>query len=235
MIGIQPRKGYPVSYAATAHRLVQKLAADPLVGPHIDSTLQSPAPHGPMRGARLVILGQDPTVKRVASRRLISKVLNLDKPGSLRTYLDGVCRKLSLDLDREVYSTNLVNAFFRDPPASDSAMLRRAAQIWRPLLSEELTAHPNAWIITLGEPLLDTIVTGDAPRKVRDYWGYEEGHNVGDPAKFAFLPAQNNRLGRPLFPFPHQPSIRKRFYACTLGAYAGFVTAHIDKVNTDTA
>ena len=45
---------------------------------------------------KLVILGQDPTVKNIKSRSMINTVLSLDRNGALRRYL-GVCPQRKWD------------------------------------------------------------------------------------------------------------------------------------------
>ena len=89
---------------------------------------------------KLVILGQDPTVKNAKSRAAIRTVLNLDKEGSLKRYIEGIARGLGLELARNVYATNLLKPFFLSPPASalDDSQLRDLADIWTPVLIEEI-------------------------------------------------------------------------------------------------
>jgi uracil DNA glycosylase len=66
---------------------------------------------------RLIVMGQDPTVKNEASRKLIQTVLNLDKPGgSLYKYLSLICERLGLDLCQHVYAINYAKNFFIRPP-----------------------------------------------------------------------------------------------------------------------
>lgn len=66
-----------------------------------------------IRKVRLVVIGQDPTVKNEASRETIETVLNLDKPrGSLYKYISLICEGLGLDLCRHVYATNYAKNFF---------------------------------------------------------------------------------------------------------------------------
>ncbi|MGE5437901.1 MAG: hypothetical protein ACM3O3_11780, partial [Syntrophothermus sp.] len=45
---------------------------------------------------KLIILGQDPTVKNEKSRSKISTVLNLDKQGALKSYLNNICNQLRI-------------------------------------------------------------------------------------------------------------------------------------------
>ena len=69
-------------------------------------------------GIQLVVLGQDPTVKNAEARGRITTVLNLDKPGSLRSYLQRVCAGLGARLDENVYATNVIKNFFTMPPTT---------------------------------------------------------------------------------------------------------------------
>jgi len=170
---------------------------------------------------RFIILGQDPTVKNEKGRRLITTVLNLDKTNSLYTYLSMVIVRLGGSLEEHAYATNLLKCFFRVPPAFEAGMIERHLGAWLGLLKTELAAFPKAVVLSLGEPVIQAIVTSGF-RKVRDYWGYE-GNNRADAGRFSYIRAENNLLGRDVFPLPHQPSVRKVFYSRWMEEYLGFV------------
>ena len=114
-----------------------------------------------IRKVRLVVIGQDPTVKNEASRETIETVLNLDKPrGSLYKYISLICEGLGLDLCRHVYATNYAKNFFIRPPTQivECNLLHESSQYWLPLLKEELSLFPSRPIVTLGEPLLKALL-----------------------------------------------------------------------------
>lgn len=178
---------------------------------------------------RLVILGQDPTVKREESRGMITTVLNLDKPrGSLYRYISTICSELGLDLCQHVYATNYAKGFFVRPPTQikECNVLKECSRYWLPLLQEELSLFPDRPVITLGEPVLKALAHDPRKALVRRYWGYTPDW-VSTKAVFSCVSLEDNRLGRMLFPFPHQPSLRKRFYDANLRPYLRYVKDNI--------
>jgi hypothetical protein len=207
------------------------LCADPELGSLVDTSLPIPAPFRRPGTVRLVILGQDPTVDNPASRKKIKTALNLDISGSLRTYLLKVCGLLGLDLDSEVYATNLLKNFFVKKPTTlqkqQPDFFQRCLPYWLPVLQAELEEFPGVPVITLGEPLLSTIVCAGASGKVHDYWGYMERWKQGSEKRLAFLSPQQTILERTVFPFPHQPSWQRfPFYSGRLQRYCAFVLDH---------
>lgn len=205
--------------------IMRAIAADPELSAFIDTGLKSPRPFGDGENVRLIILGQDPTVKNPASRANVHVVLNLNRNGSLRTYLKQVCTGLGLNIDQHVFATNLFKNFFVSPPASyPPDRLRRIANYWMPLLLEELARYPNAPILTLGEPVLGLVAKPHAKRKVREYWGYATREADGT-AKTGFrcLAPSENLLGRFVYPMPHQPSVSKPFYRGTMQHYISYI------------
>jgi uracil-DNA glycosylase len=213
-------------YQRQAATVLKALRQDLRIGDFIDAGLRPPMPHGPSKGARLFVLGQDPTVRRVASRKNVRAVLNLDQGGALRTYLDRICRHLRIDSANDVYAANLANNFFVEPPADRPDVLARASELWAPLLRDQLAAHPDAVVVTLGDPVLRAVVTAErtAPVRVRDYWGYAKRSGKAVSIQpFRFVEASDNSLGRRIFPLPHQPSLRKAFYDDNLDRYVRFV------------
>lgn len=174
---------------------------------------------------RLIILGQDPTVKNEESRAKITTVLNLDRAGSLQKYLDEICKVLKIDLNRNVYATNYLKNFFIKPPSQikEDNVFKTFAPIWFPLLQEELAQFDNVPIITLGQPVLSIIVRENAFQRVRDYWGYNDDWKTGKTLPFRYIKSDDNVLNRVIFPFPHQPSINKKFYNARLKDYLAFM------------
>lgn len=178
-----------------------------------------------VRKVRLIVIGQDPTVKNEASRETIETVLNLDKPhGSLYKYISLICERLGLDLSQHVYATNYAKNLFIRPPTQivECDLLHEFSQYWLPLLQEELSLFPSRPIVTLGEPLLKALLFDPKKALVRWYWGYTPDW-VRTKAVFSFVSQEENKLGRRLFPFPHQPSLRKRFYGAKLQSYLGYM------------
>lgn len=109
---------------------------------------------------RLIIIGQDPTVKNINSRKKIETTLNLDKKNALASYISRICNGLGLSLSN-VYATNLFKYFYTNPPASTMNVLYNHIQPNLELLREELNAYPSCPIITLGEPLLKLLTNKD--------------------------------------------------------------------------
>lgn len=180
---------------------------------------------------RLVILGQDPTVKAEKSRAMITTVLNLDKPhGSLYRYISTICDELGLELCRHVYATNYAKGFFVRPPTQikECDVLKECGRYWLPLLQEELSQFPDRPVITLGEPLLRALVHDPKKALVRRYWGYTPDW-AGAKGVFSCVSPEDNKLGRILFPLPHQPSLRKRFYDANLRPYLRYVKDNITR------
>ncbi len=169
---------------------------------------------------KLVIIGQDPTIKRVDRRKEIDCTLNLNKPGAIRKYVKRICSKLGISIE-EVYATNLFKYFYTFPPARTFPILKDHLQPNLVLLEKELSTIPQCPIITLGEPILKLLVNDNA--KVRDCWGYDK-QTSKTSEQFSFIQAKENKLNRSFFPFCHQPSFaRIPFYKETLDQYIDFV------------
>jgi len=147
----------------------------------------------------------------------ITKTLNLDKEGALKRYIGIVCDILGITLD-QVYATNVFKYFYTIPPADTQDVLSAHKDANVELLKEELMQYPNAKVITLGEPVLKLLT--NSKTKVRSFWGYILHKPHGE---FSYSPKEENLLGLDLFPFPHQPSMRKEFYKDTLDEYCNYV------------
>jgi len=183
-----------------------------------------------VRNVRLVVIGQDPTVKNEASRETIRTVLNLDKTrGSLYKYISLICEGLGLDLRQHVYATNYAKNFFVRPPTQikECNLLDEFSQYWLPLLQEELSLFPDRLILTLGQPLLKTLVNDPRKALVRWYWRYNPDWKESRKTDFLCVLPKDNKLKRRLFPFPHQPSLRKPFYKATLQSYLGYMKTNM--------
>lgn len=197
----------------------------PILAGHTDSTLQIPKPFYGTVSIKLIILGQDPTVKNVSGRKDIKTVLNLDKSGALKKYLNYISSSLGLDLEKNVYATNLLKNFFIAPPASikEVNIFQLFIPYWLPVLRKELELFPTVPIISLGEPLLQNLVLNGISKKVREYWGFADYDKTGDESNFKISKLNENILNRVLIPFPHQPSINRKFYKNTLDSYLRFI------------
>lgn len=184
-----------------------------------------PAPFCGSGEIRLIILGQDPTVKNREARSLITTVLNLNRRGSLRSYISRICDGLGVDLDTNMYATNVVKNFFTEPPTTITGVdaLGEASGYWLDLLKDEVNRFPDSVILSLGEPVLSVLVSGGGSVKVRDYWGYTRQWKVGEQGEFRCIERSVCVLGRSVFPFPHQPSISKRFYMDRFNDYLGYI------------
>jgi uracil-DNA glycosylase len=168
---------------------------------------------------KLIIIGQDPTVKNEKSREKITVTLNLDKQNSLRKYIEFVCKKLGLEIDN-VYATNIFKYFYTYPPATTMDILFAHLLPNLELLKEELQSYKDCIIITLGEPVLQLLIEDKA--KVREFWNYNSKTKITD-GKFKICEAKDNKINRDFYPFPHQPSMIKEFYKNTIEEYIEFV------------
>jgi hypothetical protein len=162
-------------------------------------------------------------VKNVAARAKVKTVLNLDKKGRLLNYLAGLAQGIGLDLSENVYATNYLNCFFTHPPTQikEIDIFRVFGPYWLPLLLDELKEFAGVPVVALGEPLFFALRRPTARPRLRDYWGYKVGWQAKGFGLMAHLAPEENVLGRVIFPFPHQPSIRKTFYKARMADYLG--------------
>lgn len=176
---------------------------------------------------KLIILGQDPTVRDLQKRSSISTVLNLDKRGSLRCYILEICNKLGILLDEDVYATNYFKNFFIKPPTqiADSNIFLEFSNAWSSVLYQEIEEFPNIPVLTLGEPLLSVLANDNKSKKVKSYWGYSREWRQAQYNAFTYLKCKENILNRVILPFPHLPSISKEFYKNRFESYCDFIKA----------
>lgn len=193
----------------------------------IDDSLLPVLPFRISRKIKLIIIGQDPTVKLTESRKTIEYTLNLDKNGSLKIYLDKICQELGIKFDN-IYATNIFKYFYTSPPERTMYILENHLLINIKLLKEELSAYRKIPIITLGLPVL-RLLAGDKSQ-VSYYWDYNK-KTKSTNGNFKLCPAKDNILISDLFPFPHQPSITHGFYKNTLIEYLAFVKKNISIKN----
>lgn len=185
----------------------------------IDDILLPVLPFRITNKIKLIIIGQDPTVKISKSRQTIEYSLNLDKPGSLKSYINKICSFLHIDFEN-VYATNIFKYFYTIPPQRTMHVLFDHFEPNIRLLKDELAFYPRAKVITLGLPALQLLAGENA--QVSYYWDYDKTAK-GSNGKFSFCKSNENNLGRSFSPFPHQPSLVKNFYSNTLKDYCDFV------------
>ena len=170
---------------------------------------------------KLIFIGQDPTVRRQKSRGDIKVTLNLDKENSLKTYLKKVCDILQIDIEKEVYATNLYKCFFKIPPADDQTILTRQFKIWMDFLIYELTVFKNSFVVTLGEPLINQLIHSNS-KQVKHYWDYIGQTKSG--GNFKCNEPFENYLQRRIYPIAHQPTWnRNEFYKTYLKDYLEYL------------
>jgi len=221
------------SVVRDAEAIQQRLMSDPTLDGLIGSRAAIPRPYIGTGQVRLVIVGQDPTVKRKESRSTISTVLNLDRGGALRVFLKRLCGDLGIELDENVYATNFAKGFFADPPTTlhertGRDVLAETAAAWLPLLRRELDAYPEAAVISLGEPVLRVLIRPGHPQAMRHYWGWRRNWKTRGARPFVSLDSNATRLDRAFFPFVHQPTMRgsrTEFYRVRWADYTAFIKA----------
>jgi uracil-DNA glycosylase len=185
----------------------------------IDESLLPVLPFRVSNDIKLIIIGQDPTVKNTESRKSIEYTLNLDKNGSLKMYINSICKALGIDFEN-VYATNIFKYFYSIPPERTMNVLCNHLDKNLELLKEEISIYHKAPIITLGLPVLQ-LLAGDT-EQVSKYWSYDKKtRSCLNTFSYCFKTA--NRLGRDFFPYPHQPGIRKEFYKENLTEYTKFL------------
>lgn len=168
---------------------------------------------------KLIVIGQDPTIRNVSSRKNITCTLNLDKSNALKTYICSICEKLGITLEN-VYATNLFKYFYTYPPADTPEVLHAHLEPNLELLKQELAEYMTSPIITLGQPVLQLLCDENA--LVKNFWDYEKKTGKTN-RNFSNSNAIENKLKRDFYPFPHQPSLRKEFYKNTLDSYTQFM------------
>lgn len=196
------------------------------VRPFVDWDLPIPQPYLGSGEIRLILIGQDPTVQREGSQRAVQTVLNLDKPGALRTYLEDLCHDLGLSLAKNVYATNACKNFFVRRPTTIKKVegvdiLEASAPVWLPILKRELARFLEATVISLGEPVLSILVRPGFPREVKYYWGYQEDWQLGKCTPMRPIAADASTVGRVIFPCVHWHS--PRFFRVKRSEYIAFI------------
>ena len=212
-----------------AKKVIGKLARSE-IGAYVDETLAPPEPFRGPGKIKLIILGQDPTVQKPEHRKNIKVTLLLNQQGRLRTYLEDICKGLGIDLDENIYATNLLKNFFIVPPDTrrkeDPLFFQKAADYWIPLLREEIEEFKKVPVLPLGEPVLNCLTKSPDRVLIRYCWGYEGPAQYG--RNFSYIKPEENVLSRVVFPFPHLPGLRHKFYRQQMDGYLAFMKEHIN-------
>lgn len=196
----------------------------------IDELLNPVPPYYGGGEVKLIIIGQDPTIKNKKRRKNILCTLNLDKSGSLRNYAERICVGLGITMDN-VYATNVFKYFYTDPPAYTGVLSKHKDENVV-LLKKELDMYPDAHVITFGEPVLQLLT--DDKAKVKYYWDYikKTKKNAANYKKCggAFKKCDmENKIGRIFYPFPHVPTVlRNEFYKENLEEYLDYMKYDIN-------
>lgn len=175
---------------------------------------------------KLIVIGQDPTIANKASRKKITTVLDLDKPGKMQRYIFGICEELCIDPFKELYATNLFKNFFDEPPGFSAGVMDKFVSLWLPVLQEEVMLFPDIPIITLGDNVLGYITTEKTNNYIRNYWGYTEDWKTGANLPLRHIMPDENLFGRVIFPFPREPNMHKQFYTDRYKSYI----EHVKKI-----
>jgi uracil-DNA glycosylase len=215
--------------------VVRTLASDPALRPYVDAELALPRPFLGTGEIHLVIIGQDPTVENKATRKKVTTVLMLDGKGHLSRFLSSVGERLDYSLEN-VYATNVCKNFFKETPTQIKAetgidVIGLSNPRWLPLLQEELSWFPNAAVLALGEPVLQSLVRTGYSQDVKTYWGYQREWSRKRFESFKPVVAEQSVIDRMFFPFVHLNTNRKgrsgAFYVARFNDYLDFIRDQI--------
>ncbi|NLV95321.1 MAG: Uracil DNA glycosylase superfamily protein [bacterium ADurb.Bin157] len=190
----------------------------------IDDSLLPVPPYWPAnKSIKVILVGQDPTIRNRMQRSKMKCTLNLDRHGPLKSYVNIIMRGLGVSED-QIYATNLFKYFYTAPPAVTIDVLEKHLLPNMELLKKELQLFPEAIVIILGQPILRLIAheSHKSSSKMTKFWDYNSVEKASK-GNFSFLSCNDNYLERDIFPLPHQPSITKAFYKNTLNAYLAFI------------
>ncbi len=131
------------------------------IGSYVDNSILPPAPFRGEGRVKLIVLGQDLTVRDAKSRENIKVTLLLNQPGRLKDYIKEICDGLNSDLEQSIYATNLLKNFFTTPPdkfkKEKPEFFNKAASFWIPLIKKEIEEFENVPLLTLGELILNAL------------------------------------------------------------------------------
>lgn len=209
-------------------KIKKRLLADDILNKDIDFTHKFIVPYtkaNNISDIKLIIIGQDPTIRELQSRANIDTTLNLNKNGSLRSFVNRICTELNFDIEKDIYATNLYKCFFNFPPADDEKILYRHFKYWIDFLVAELSVFHNPIIISLGEPLIKQLLHCKN-KDVKYYCDYIGKTKSG--RNFKYIDARDNYLRRKIFPLAHQPTCnRNGFYKFYLEDYLKYINKTI--------
>jgi uracil-DNA glycosylase len=193
--------------------VVSTLARDPVLQAHVNPNPPLPRPFYGSGDIRLVIVGQDPTVANENTRKKVTTALMLNGKGHLTRFLSEVWTALGLSSEN-VYATNLCKNFFEKTPTqiekTDGVdVIGLAAPHWLPVLRQELAWFPEALVITLGEPVVRSLVRPGFAQEVKSYWGYRQGWASKGFDPFCTATAEQTVIKRGFFPLVHLNTNRK--------------------------
>ncbi len=182
---------------------------------------------------KLVIIGQDPTIQdnnEASKKRQQEITITLDlnnENGNLRNYCKLISNNLGLNIDKEIYATNLCKCVFKEKPAYNGVLNKHSNQ-WVPLLKKELSIFSeNVIFITLGEPLINQLIHSNS-KKVNYYWDYVGQAKSGK--NFKCSEPFENYLQKRIYPIAHQPTWnRKDFYKTYLPDYLEYIKRNENK------
>jgi len=178
----EERQDFIVDEATEIRDDLKNNKENPIVtsSPKSKSSSKYPQPIPPYIGSgeiKLIIIGQDPTVGSIATRKKINTTLMLDdKNAELTKYIEKqICKPLGLSL-ANVYATNLFKYFYAHRPTSKNVdILKSHLEPNLKLLKDELKQYPNVPIITLGRPVL-RLLTNDDENELKTYWDHPKGN-----------------------------------------------------------
>jgi len=220
---------------AKSDEVVVALSRDPKLQSYVDTQMPLPKLFHGGGEIRLVLIGQDPTVENIETRKKVNTVLMLDRRGHLSNFISNLCAKFGLTL-ANVYATNCCKNFFNQTPTQikkkhNIDVITLASQLWLPVLKQELSWLPKATVFTLGEPVLSVLVRSGFAQNVKSYWGYRQGWNDKGFNDFRQVSANESAIDRSFFPFVHLNTSRKSksgaFYEARLKSYVEFVQNQI--------
>ncbi len=212
--------------AYKAKHILERLRQDEMLGEYIGPESHLPQAYRGTGDIKLIILGQDPTVEDPLKRQNIDTVLNLNHRGGAGVYLSQICRGIGIERKQNIYVTNVLKNFFTSRPTDIKAtnIFKKSFPYWLPLLMDELSEFNGVPVITLGEPVLQLLSTGENQLSLSQYWGHTDGwqetQTFGKPK---YVKAADNLLHHTLFPFPHLQTLRKDFYRIRMSDYIQLV------------
>ncbi|MEL7657215.1 MAG: hypothetical protein AAGU75_15060 [Bacillota bacterium] len=93
-----------------SNQVIQELSVSDFSA-YVDAKTTPPAVYRGKGEIKLIVLGQDPTVKNSQLRKKVHVALLLNRSGGLKTYLQDICSNLGISLENNVYATNVLKIF----------------------------------------------------------------------------------------------------------------------------